>query len=373
MYVISSSIGRSKAFDRLILTLQSPDNFQFKEDDETVKIAILDTGIDLTHRDWQQARIVRFEEDGKPVHQQKEPSQWTRIKDFKNFCNPERPETERDVMDLDGHGTQVAGILLRLAPRAEIYVARVCEGDSKRGISATGPETTETLRGIRPKAIADAVDWAIEQRVHLINMSCGFLSSHQDVEDALERAKNARIVTFTAMCNAGNNLQRVAAWPARKPSLTIGIHSCRDDLGMDRSSFTPPAVRNSDNFMAVGEGIITHWPEFKGGKFRIAGGTSFATPVATAMAALVLAFVFQKKCKKQREDVELKFGGKNLILKTENMAALLHQISKKAGDYRYIHPSLLWEDFNARVKGVEDTPDERMKHAWEIIRRALDY
>jgi len=39
-------------------------------------------------------------------------------------------DTENDdVEDLDGHGTQVAGIILRLAPRAKLLIARVCLGN----------------------------------------------------------------------------------------------------------------------------------------------------------------------------------------------------------------------------------------------------
>lgn len=139
------------------------------------------------------------------------------------------------------------------------------------------------------------------------------------------------------------------------------------------SSFTPPPVRNSDNFMAVGEGIITHWPESKGGGFRIAQGTSFATPVVTAMAAQILAFVLQRACKKQREQAIKEFGGKNPILKTGKMAAVLHKVSNPVGKYMYIHPWLLWKDFNPKAKGKEDTPIERRNHAWEIIRGALAY
>jgi hypothetical protein len=35
---------------------------------------------------------------------------------------------------LDGHGTQVAGIILRLAPRANLLVARVCLGERSLSI-----------------------------------------------------------------------------------------------------------------------------------------------------------------------------------------------------------------------------------------------
>lgn len=252
----SDSEPLNDPFCALMVTSQSRD-FQFQEDDERVKIAILDTGIDLTHREWQQGRILQFgSDDNNHIREEKEPRQWTRIRDFKNFCEPHNIGTARDVMDLDGHGTQVAGIILRLAPRAEIYVARVWKGDKTRGTTAKDSGTTQNFEGIPPGAIAKAVDWAIEKGVHLINMSCGFSGSHNEVQEALERAKAAKIVTFSAMSNDGNKRKYGAAWPARDSELTVGIHSCPNDYGKSSSDFTPKAVHKADNFMTVGE---TSW------------------------------------------------------------------------------------------------------------------
>lgn len=221
----------------LILTIQDDRNFRFQDADKpVVKIAILDTGLDLTRRDWPQGRIVRFE-NGNPVNEDSAPlaRQWMRIRDFRNFCGD--AGAQRDVTDLDGHGTQVAGIILRLAPRADIYVARVCEGNRTRGIPGTdhlASGIAEIRKPLRPDAIVEAIDWAIDQGVHLINMSLGFTHSNYQITEALERAKAAKIVVFAAMCNDGNNRQGGAAWPAREPSLTIGLHSCKDHYGRDR-------------------------------------------------------------------------------------------------------------------------------------------
>lgn len=49
----------------------------------------------------------------------------------KNFCGND----ENDVQDIDEHGTQVASIILRLAPTAELCIARICDGDVNRGLS----------------------------------------------------------------------------------------------------------------------------------------------------------------------------------------------------------------------------------------------
>lgn len=313
---------------------------------------------------------MKFDQNGEPIREEKEPRQWTRIMDFRNFCNPGEAEKERDVMDHHGHGTQVAGIILRLAPRAEIYVARVCGGGCNSNISAAGSKAPEAITSIRPEAVVEAIAWARKKGVHLINMSFGFSSVQKEVEKALEGARDDMIVTFAAMSNDGNNHQYGGAWPARHPALTIGVHSCKNEHGTRSSDFTPKPFRNSDNFMAVGEGIITHWPEPSGGGFRIDEGTSFATPVVTAMAARILAFTMQGTCQKERQDAEEELG-ENLILKTVKMAAVLHEVSNETDGYDYIHPELLWKEFQPTVRGFKRSPQEIRKHGWEVIKRAL--
>lgn len=66
-----------------------------------VKIAVLDTGLDLTHPD-----IAKQYDDGR-----------IKIRDF--------IEKEDTIKDLDGHGTHCTSLLLNNAPNAEIYAGRV--------------------------------------------------------------------------------------------------------------------------------------------------------------------------------------------------------------------------------------------------------
>jgi len=69
-----------------------------KEEGKRIKIAILDTGIDLKNS-WIQQKAGRIR------------------------CWPNDELCE----DTDGHGTQVAYLLLRLAPHAQIQVAKIAK------------------------------------------------------------------------------------------------------------------------------------------------------------------------------------------------------------------------------------------------------
>lgn len=70
-----------------------------------VKIAILDTGIDVRNTAFARALSKGL------------------IKKVEDFTDP-----GGDGLDLSGHGSHCAGLLCRIAPEAEIYVAKVTKG-----------------------------------------------------------------------------------------------------------------------------------------------------------------------------------------------------------------------------------------------------
>jgi hypothetical protein len=90
-----------------------------RENEAVVKIAVLDTGIDISH-----PCIRQFQEDG-------------RIPGTRSFIRS--LNGDRDTY---GHGTQVADILLSVAPNAEIY-ARVFE------INHFTPSSSQAVADVR--------------------------------------------------------------------------------------------------------------------------------------------------------------------------------------------------------------------------------
>lgn len=344
------------------------DNFDFKKKyDRPVKVAVLDTGLDVTHKNFKNPRVHQFV-GGQPVWSEQEPPQYDRIKACEDFTGTGPITTKDDMKDLDGHGTQVAELILRFAPRAELYIARICEGEINRGTPTPSAATDNPVKRPRPDIVAEAIDWARKQKVDIINMSFGFHDSHKEVKAALNRAvRDSKILVFAAMSNDGNNSQH-AAWPARDPNLAIGVHSC-NKWGTMTSGFTPRYVRGSHNFMFVGEEVITLWPEAKGGGFRRDEGTSFAAPAVAAMAALILGFAWQHMCRKEREDAETLIELDELR-ELGGMEKVLESISERDQTrmYSYIHPKLLWKDLSPSL--AEDKNQVR-QHAWKVLVEAL--
>lgn len=75
-----------------------------------VKVAILDTGIDLDHAD-----IMARDE---------------RIQDVRSWVNGKKGAKDYSAGDPCGHGTFATGLLLDVAPHVDVYVARIAENET---------------------------------------------------------------------------------------------------------------------------------------------------------------------------------------------------------------------------------------------------
>lgn len=88
-----------------------------KDDQKRVRIAILDTGVDISH-----PKIRAAQDTNRIVAYFPESADQTPDADSK-FLDPLR--------DLHGHGTHGTSVLLRTAPNAAIYIAKVADEDGK--------------------------------------------------------------------------------------------------------------------------------------------------------------------------------------------------------------------------------------------------
>ena len=121
-------------------------------------------------------------------------------------------------------------------------------------------------------------------------MSFGFPRRYVSIEKAIDRASNKNIIMFAAAHNSGAN--RKIAFPASSSSRVICINSA-DGSGA-RSRYNPSPLSSSHNFSVLGEAVSSAWPIMLGaGAEKRQSGTSTSTPVAAAIAALVLEFAQQ--------------------------------------------------------------------------------
>ncbi len=207
------------------------------------KVAVLDTGIDSTHPEFA-----------------------GRIKEMKNFTT-----SRAGVEDMNGHGSHVAGIIsagengfgvVGVAPEAELYIAKVL-GDNGSGSFAW---------------IAQAIDWAIEQKVDVISMSlaAGPRASDPNMRAAIKRATDKGIIVISAAGNGG-----VTEYPGKFPEV-ICVGAIDDTKQLASFSGRGPEVA------VVAPGVNVR-STYSAGRYATLSGTSMATPYVAGCAALYVS------------------------------------------------------------------------------------
>jgi len=230
---------------------------------EGIKIGIVDTGIDASHPDFE-----------------------GRVADMTSFVGG-------DGTDDNGHGTHVAGIAAGsgagsagkyrgVAPAASLYVAKV--------LNASGGGTMS--------GVMAGVEWAVDQAVHVINLSLGSDGSC-DGTDALstlcdEAVKQHGVVVCVAGGNAGPGASTVGAPGCARWVITIGAVNDSDQIANFSSRgptsdgrIKPDIVFPGVNIAAAQASGTALGTVVAPGYIQISG-TSMATPHATGSVALLL-------------------------------------------------------------------------------------
>ncbi|MBL8563916.1 MAG: S8 family serine peptidase [Gemmobacter sp.] len=151
-----------------------------------------------------------------------------------------------------------------IAPGAQIY--------SVVAFARTGGREVARLENI-----AQALDWLIESRVELINMS--LTGPENETLAELIRLADARGIVMLAA--TGNGGREGVAYPAADPRV-IGVTAVDAARRLYRKANTGPGV----DFAAPGVDVLVPG---RGGKASYRSGTSYASAVATAVVAQMMA------------------------------------------------------------------------------------
>ncbi|KAI3320650.1 peptidase S8/S53 domain-containing protein [Xylariaceae sp. AK1471] len=226
-----------------------------------VRVAIIDTGF---YQDMSDAFL--------------RPNVMKRIIDRRNFFSPNDADPDpEDWEDKHGHGTQVARLLLKYAPRAEILIAKISDSKSLKS-------TKKDNLLVSVEDILQALQWAVCKDADIINLSFG-LGSKPDYSLAQEINKmvmNSKLI-FAAASNTGQFGGRT--WPATAPGV-FAIHAT-NEYGTVDTDMSPEPHPHKDNFATYGCDIESYWKDH----YRSISGTSFAAPIAAAIAANIVEFI----------------------------------------------------------------------------------
>ncbi|HXM35116.1 MAG TPA: S8 family serine peptidase, partial [Pyrinomonadaceae bacterium] len=242
---------------------------------DKVIVAVLDSGVDYTHRDlamniWTRPENIKEYED----------KDLGAIDDVHGY---NALDNDGDPMDENGHGTHCAGII-------------GAEGGNNEGITgvnwnvkimplkfmdASGSGTT--------KDAIEAINYVIDRKkagvnVRIISASWGSTQKSRALEDVISKAKDAGILFVAASGNSSADTDRTPHYPS---SYNLGnvISVAALDRNDELTSFSNYGAK-SVHIAAPGKDILSTWLD---NDFREASGTSMATPVVAGVAALVLS------------------------------------------------------------------------------------
>ncbi|MBC9783816.1 S8 family peptidase [Heliobacterium chlorum] len=225
---------------------------------ESVKVAVLDTGVDISHPDLS-----------------------PNIKGGYNFL-----DRNENYADDHGHGTHVTGIIagtdngvgvVGVAPRTDIYALKVLD------------ENGEGSEG----HVIEAIEWAIDNRVNVLNLSFGSQKPNGKLRSAIEKANQAGIVFVAA---AGNDATKTVSldsidYPARWSDLVITVAAV--DRNIKRAPFSS---QGPELYLAApGVDILSTYPR---NRYVRLSGTSMAAPHISGAVALILAAARKKSIPK---------------------------------------------------------------------------
>lgn len=191
------------------------------------------------------------------------------------------------VTTCDNHGTAVAGTIaarinnsigvVGIAPNTRVANVKVLTIPSAApcGNSGTGGSAI----------FADALNWARTNGARVTNASLGFGPSGT-VDSAYLTARNAGLINFAATGNDGTG---TIGYPSSNPNVNaVGAIS----QSGARAGFSQ--FGTGIDFMAPGNGIVTTDRTGAAGDsgtdYQTTSGTSFASPYAAGVAALILSF-----------------------------------------------------------------------------------
>jgi len=158
-----------------------------------------------------------------------------------------------------GHGTEVASLLRVLAPEANIWSIRV--------FSSNGTADVAT--------VYEAVVWAVNHGVQIINMSFGSTTNSAALNDAILYAASHNVLVTAA---AGNSNANALMYPAAIQPVLGTVATDLRDLKASFSNYGYTA-----DVSAPGSQLVAAYP---GNRFAIVWGTSFAAPMVAAEGAL---------------------------------------------------------------------------------------
>jgi thermitase len=218
------------------------DGWNITRGSKNIKIAVVDTGVDLDHPDLK-GRLI----DG-----------------FNALDHNSPPD------DDNGHGTHVAGII----------ASDTNNGKGVAGITWYNPIIPVKVMNAKGHGgsfdVAQGIRWAVDHGANVINLSLGNYQNSSVMKDAVNYALKKDVVVVSA---AGNDNTNQTSYPAAYNGV-LGVAAV-DSTG-NRANFS-----NYGDYVDVAAPGVDIPSTYSNGRYAALSGTSMAAPHVTALAGLI--------------------------------------------------------------------------------------
>ena len=208
-----------------------------------IKIAVLDTGLDLNSNDIS-------------------------YKEGKNFVGD-----SLDFADNQGHGTKISGIigalenehnLLGVAPLSNLYIGKVADEHGN----------------VKVENLVKGIEWAISKDVDIINISLEFPKKHSTLEKAIKKAHKKNIIVISSSGNTKFVGDTSLAYPgAYKEVINVGM------LDTEGKIYSNEYKKKKVDVYAPGEDLFS---SYFNDKMTLDTGVSFAVAYTSGYTALLI-------------------------------------------------------------------------------------
>ncbi len=235
---------------------------------QTVVIAVVDSGIDLTHLDLQANLWVN---PGEIAGNGIDDDNNGYVDDVHgwNFING-----TNNVADGSGHGTQVAGVAAAVTDNA-LGIAGVCWNCKIMPVRVMADSGVSNYSDI-----ALGVKYAADKGAHVINLSLGGYAYSNALRDAINYAVNEKNVVVVG--GAGNDNVSTPFYPAAYENVLAVAGTTNVD--------TKAAFSDYGTWVDVSAPAVEITTTYMGGDWGVASGTSLAAPFVAGVAALIRSY-----------------------------------------------------------------------------------
>lgn len=257
--------------------------WKISQGSKKIKVAVIDTGIDINHEDlkgnlWVNQGETGFDDQGRDKATNGIDDDGNGFVDDVygwNFV-----KNNHDLSDNHGHGTHIAGIIGAV-------------GGNGKGISGVSPEVSlMILKYYDPKGYGEdnlkntikAIHYAIDNGAHIINYSGGGLEFSKEEKEAVEKARKRGILFIAAAGNERSNSDIKKYYPA-----DYGLDNIISVTAIDDQTRVLPSSNYGVLTVDIGAPGNNIYSTLPNNKYGFMTGTSQATAYVSGVAALVLA------------------------------------------------------------------------------------